>query len=263
MSYNAIGVANGDGSVTLYANSSGSGGGSSSNINAVYEETTALAAHSTGTYIYLNNLVYLVTSNIAIGDTITPGTNVSLVTGKGSDTEVYVKDLPGEGGGGGGSSTAEDVSYDNTDSGLTADNVQDAIDEVANSIKWPPTMTSFIPTFTDDQVTLFYSATEDCEIRMIMRIASGAVFRFRLNNDSISDFGSVALCSPSGNFNAISDHLDELVVLGFEHIVPTLSVYTNQGSSGEFKFKLKKGDNLYVKPTNKGNSELYAAYVLS
>lgn len=69
MSYNAIGVANGDGSVTLYANSSGSGGGSSSNINAVYEETTALAAHSTGTYIYLNNLVYLVTSNIAIGDT--------------------------------------------------------------------------------------------------------------------------------------------------------------------------------------------------
>ncbi len=36
-------------------------------------------------------------------------------------------------GGGGGASSADDVSYDNTDSGLTATNVQDAIDEVAQS----------------------------------------------------------------------------------------------------------------------------------
>ena len=37
----------------------------------------------------------------------------------------------GGGGGGGGASAAEDVSYDNTTSGLTATNIQDAIDEVA------------------------------------------------------------------------------------------------------------------------------------
>lgn len=39
----------------------------------------------------------------------------------------------GGGGGGGGASSADEVSYDNTDSGLEADNVQDAIDEVANA----------------------------------------------------------------------------------------------------------------------------------
>lgn len=37
-------------------------------------------------------------------------------------------------GGGGGASTAADISYDNTSSGLTADNVQAAIDEVAAGI---------------------------------------------------------------------------------------------------------------------------------
>lgn len=35
---------------------------------------------------------------------------------------------------GGGSSSAEDVSYDNTDSGLTAENVQAAIDEIVNEM---------------------------------------------------------------------------------------------------------------------------------
>lgn len=39
----------------------------------------------------------------------------------------------GGGSGGSGSSSADNVSYDNTASGLEADNVQDAIDEVANA----------------------------------------------------------------------------------------------------------------------------------
>lgn len=38
------------------------------------------------------------------------------------------------GGGGGGASSAANVSYDNTQSGLTATNVQAAIDEVAAGI---------------------------------------------------------------------------------------------------------------------------------
>lgn len=41
--------------------------------------------------------------------------------------------------GGGSSVTADVVSYDNTDSGLTADNVQDAIDEVVSMIPSGPT----------------------------------------------------------------------------------------------------------------------------
>ncbi len=44
--------------------------------------------------------------------------------------EIYLKAIA-EGSGGGGSSSADDVTYDNTASGLNATNVQDAIDEVA------------------------------------------------------------------------------------------------------------------------------------
>ena len=39
-----------------------------------------------------------------------------------------------KGSGGGGASSADDVTYDNTTSGLTATNVQEAIDEVAAGI---------------------------------------------------------------------------------------------------------------------------------
>lgn len=43
-------------------------------------------------------------------------------------------DLMGSGGGGGGASSADHVSYDNTVSQLTADNVQEAIDEVVGEL---------------------------------------------------------------------------------------------------------------------------------
>lgn len=45
--------------------------------------------------------------------------------------------IPTGDGGGGGASTAADVSYDNSDSGLTADDVQAAIDELAGDISAP------------------------------------------------------------------------------------------------------------------------------
>lgn len=45
------------------------------NIAAI-EGSTASAAHSVGTYLVQNGTLYRVTSAIAIGDTITPGTNV-------------------------------------------------------------------------------------------------------------------------------------------------------------------------------------------
>ena len=47
-----------------------------------------------------------------------------------------------EAGGGGGGGTAADVSYDNTSSGLTADDVQDAIDETVEDIENKHTVTS-------------------------------------------------------------------------------------------------------------------------
>ena len=47
--------------------------------------------------------------------------------------EHYLYEIAQNGGGGGGATSADDVSYDNTDSGLNATNVQDAIDEIAQS----------------------------------------------------------------------------------------------------------------------------------
>lgn len=48
-----------------------------------------------------------------------------------------------ENGGGGGGTSADDVSYDNTTSDLTATNVQDAIDETVEDIENKHTVTSF------------------------------------------------------------------------------------------------------------------------
>ena len=47
--------------------------------------------------------------------------------------EQYLYAIAKNGGGGGGASSADEVTYDNTSSGLNATNVQDAIDEVAQS----------------------------------------------------------------------------------------------------------------------------------
>ena len=65
------------------------------NIEAVYEETTALSAHSVDDYIYVNNLLYRVTSAISIGDSIVVNTNVELADDIEEGTEAYISNLPG------------------------------------------------------------------------------------------------------------------------------------------------------------------------
>lgn len=98
-------------------------------IKAVYDKTIATASHSVREYIYVNNLVYRVTTAIAIGDTITVGTNVELANDLRVGTKIYISNLPSSTGGG---VQAVDVGYDNTESGLIADDVQGAIDELAS-----------------------------------------------------------------------------------------------------------------------------------
>lgn len=50
---------------------------------------------------------------------------------KTADGDITVADV---GGGGSGTSSADKVSYDNTESGIVSDNVQDAIDEIDSKI---------------------------------------------------------------------------------------------------------------------------------
>lgn len=84
---------------------------------AVESSATASKAYAVGDYLVLNGTFYKVTASIAQGDTIVTGTNVSATT---IDAELKLT----------AGSAASGVSYDNTESGLTADNVQDALDEV-------------------------------------------------------------------------------------------------------------------------------------
>ena len=67
---------------------------------ATYDTTPATKAHAVDSFIYFNNVVYKVTSAIAIGDTIAVGTNISADTGLVEGTQMYIDNLPGEGGGG-------------------------------------------------------------------------------------------------------------------------------------------------------------------
>lgn len=82
-------------------------------------------AYAIGDYFYYNDILFKATAVIAIGDTIVPNTNCTGVTVM--DEMLNMAPTPG-------TVTAEDVTFDNTSSGLTADDVQGAIDELKASI---------------------------------------------------------------------------------------------------------------------------------
>lgn len=121
------------------------------NFATVEQSTTASKAYNVGDYLVLNSFLYKVTQIIAAGDTIDNTQNGNVVkTNAGAEfknanspvmelTKAQYDALPesvkndgtiylitdGTGGW-----EAEDSVYDNTESGLTATNVQDAIDEL-------------------------------------------------------------------------------------------------------------------------------------
>jgi len=69
-------------------------------------------------YFRYNDILYKTTAVINVGETIVPNTNCA-ATNIATELEA-----------GGANTDASNVTYDNTDSGLTATNVQDAIDEI-------------------------------------------------------------------------------------------------------------------------------------
>ena len=122
--HNAIYLVNSDNSGTEYGNTGGSGG---AKVEAEYEVTPAQNNHASGTIIYFNQKFYKVTTAITAGDTITIGTNITNAN-LGTGTQVFVKNMPK------GLIPADDVSYDNTTSGLSATRVQGAIDEINSKL---------------------------------------------------------------------------------------------------------------------------------
>ena len=85
-------------------------------IANVYDSS---ATYAVGAYAIYQNTLYKCTTAINVGEVFDPTKWTS------------VKVMSEVGQGGGGSVDADDVSYDNTASGLSATNVQDAIDELA------------------------------------------------------------------------------------------------------------------------------------
>ena len=91
------------------------------NIESSHEATaTSTHTYAVGDYFFYNDVLYKATAIIGVGDTIVPNTNCTGVT------------VMSEMENGGASPDASQVSYDNTTSGLTADDVQEAIDELAD-----------------------------------------------------------------------------------------------------------------------------------
>lgn len=94
-----------------------------------YEEATATASasHNVGDYFRYNNVLYITTITIRVGDTIVPDVNCR-------STNVMTRVRALENQGGGQTPLASSVMYDNATSGLTADNVQGAIDEIDGTL---------------------------------------------------------------------------------------------------------------------------------
>lgn len=91
------------------------------------EAATSTHAYAIGDYFRYNDVLYKATSAIAIGDTIVPNVNCS-ATNVSAELLDIIGDIPS------GGSAASDVSYDNTSSGLSADDVQEAIDELKSGL---------------------------------------------------------------------------------------------------------------------------------
>lgn len=99
-----------------------------------------------------------------------------------------------QGGGSGGSTTSENVSYDNTGSGLTADNVQEAIDELKADI----------PTISEYGVN--YSATE----HLVGSWTDGApVYESTIHIEALPSAASTGTEYPHGIVN-----IDKIVDIG-------------------------------------------------
>lgn len=99
----------------------------------VEQSATATYAHAVGEFFWYNDTLYKATLAIAVGDTIVPNTNC--------DTTNVTTELLAQGGV---VVDAASVTYSNTTSGLTATNVQSAIDEVseAENISFDDTLAS-------------------------------------------------------------------------------------------------------------------------
>lgn len=91
-------------------------------------------------------------STVSVTQTISTGTKIGTITVDGTDTDLYAPS--------GGSQTAAQTSYDNAISGLSATNVQDAVDEL-NTEKAPSAITTTTALANGDGIIFADSSDSD------------------------------------------------------------------------------------------------------
>lgn len=126
-----------------------------------------------GEWFRYNGVLYKCTAQIELGDTIVPNVNCSATN---VETEVAS--------GGTVSVDADDVVYDNTSSGLSATNVQDAIDETSSIFK--------VPEYSDTRTLVSGSAApEDGFVNVIGAAGpSGGTMTLSINSSQVYRSGT-------------------------------------------------------------------------
>lgn len=82
---------------------------------------------------------------------------------------------------------ADDVSYDNTQSGLSATNVQAAIDEIAAGEVWTSETVSVAVTKGQNDVAVKTFSTQPKEVKLVMSSPSGTCFMLHLDVENVAD----------------------------------------------------------------------------
>lgn len=96
------------------------------------------------------------------------------------------------GGGGGGASSAADVSYDNTTSHLTADDVQEAIDEINAKIPTTAAQIPYVNTSSGLTADDVQEAIDEIDASVDTINSKALKFGTAIHDDSISNFGQIS-----------------------------------------------------------------------
>lgn len=185
-----------------------------------YEEETATATqlHNVGDYFRYNNVLYITTVTIRIGDTIVPDVNCSSTNVM---TRVYNLEHSG-----GGSVSADTVSFDNTGTNLSSTNVEDVVKEVNNKIPSTPTVGATRYNTTSNKME-YYNGSQWIEIsigggEMVALDYSNPLYTFNTSNTSYTATGE---CYISGALYGIVSN--PLTINGTDVAIPSISGSTH------------------------------------
>ena len=201
-----------------------------------FNEPTATSTHAyaIGDYFFYNDILYKATDEIAIGDTIVPNTNC---TATNVMTEVDAAASQAV--------TAAGVSYNNTSSGLTADDVQEAIDEINSDL---PSYNNIVATSINQ-----YDGGTDKVLEMFASIDSDNILGIQNTEDGINYIKSSDGGSNWSTIFKLSALLRNINRLDVSENSGTIEFMFSLGSNKLVSFSFDSA-NIYLRHSNDGGS---------